>query len=74
VNEVPQESPSEERELGPGDVVALRKPHPCGSKEWEVERVGADIRLKCIGCGHEILLPRHEFRTRLHHIVRHHVM
>ena len=40
-----------------GDVVKL-KPHPCGSSEWEILRVGADFRLKCIGCGHQIMVPR----------------
>lgn len=34
-----------------GDVVTMKKPHPCGSKEWEILRVGADFRLKCMGCG-----------------------
>lgn len=53
-----------------GDVVVLRKRHPCGSAEWEVTRVGADIGLKCLGCGRAVLLPRHEFRTTLHHIAR----
>lgn len=41
-----------------GDVVKLKKQHPCGSREWEVLRVGADFRLKCIGCGHQIMVPR----------------
>lgn len=54
----------------PGDIVALRKPHPCGSVNWSIARVGADIGLKCLGCGHVIMLPRHLFRRRLHHIVR----
>ena len=35
-----------------GDIVKLKKPHPCGSQEWEILRVGADFRLKCLGCGH----------------------
>ncbi len=56
--------------IGPGDVVVLRKRHPCGSAEWEVTRAGADIGLKCLGCGRVILVPRHEFRTRLHYIAR----
>ena len=34
-----------------GDIVKLKKPHPCGSSEWEILRVGADFRLKCMGCG-----------------------
>ena len=41
-----------------GDVVKLKKKHPCGSFEWEILRVGADFRLKCEGCGHQIMIPR----------------
>lgn len=41
-----------------GDVVRLKKKHPCGSSEWEVLRVGADFRLKCMGCGHQIMIAR----------------
>ena len=41
-----------------GDIVKLKKKHPCGSFEWEVVRVGADFRLKCIGCGHQIMIAR----------------
>ena len=41
-----------------GDIVRLKKQHPCGNKEWEVLRVGADFRLKCLGCGHQIMTPR----------------
>ena len=41
-----------------GDIVKLKKSHPCGSYEWEILRVGADFRLKCIGCGHQIMVPR----------------
>lgn len=41
-----------------GDIVKLKKPHPCGSREWEILRVGADFRLKCTGCGHQIMVPR----------------
>lgn len=41
-----------------GDTVVMRKPHPCGSKEWEILRVGADFRLKCLGCGHQVMVPR----------------
>ncbi|SEV81413.1 DUF951 domain-containing protein [[Clostridium] fimetarium] len=40
------------------DIIQLKKQHPCGSNEWEVLRVGADFRLKCIGCGHQIMVPR----------------
>ena len=41
-----------------GDIVKLKKQHPCGSNEWEILRVGADFRLKCMGCGHQIMVPR----------------
>ena len=41
-----------------GDIVRLKKQHPCGSAEWEILRVGADFRLKCMGCGHQIMIAR----------------
>ena len=41
-----------------GDIIRLKKKHPCGSSEWEVLRVGADFRLKCLGCGHQIMISR----------------
>ena len=41
-----------------GDIVRLKKPHPCGSSEWEILRVGADFRLKCLGCGHQVMVSR----------------
>ena len=41
-----------------GDIVKTKKQHPCVSKEWEVTRVGVDFKLKCIGCGHVVMLPR----------------
>ena len=47
-----------------GDIVQLRKKHPCGSDCWEVVRVGVDIRLVCQGCGRRILLPRSKFNKQ----------
>jgi len=47
------------------DVVRLRKPHPCGSLEWRVVRLGADIGLKCSKCQRRVLLPRSELERRL---------
>ncbi len=47
------------------DVVRLRKPHPCGSHDWTVVRLGADIGLRCHGCGHKVLLPRRTLEKRL---------
>ncbi|MFP3155660.1 DUF951 domain-containing protein [Lachnospiraceae bacterium ZAX-1] len=45
-------------EFNLGDIIRLKKQHPCGSHEWEVLRVGADFRLKCQGCGHQIMIAR----------------
>jgi hypothetical protein len=44
-----------------GDIVRMRKPHPCGSLQWEVVRLGADIGIRCQGCGRRVLLPRSQF-------------
>jgi hypothetical protein len=52
-------------EIVVGDVVRLRKPHPCGSFEWTVVRVGADIGLRCHGCDRKVMLPRREMEKRL---------
>lgn len=41
-----------------GDFIRMKKPHPCGTYEWEILRVGADFRLKCTGCGHQVMVPR----------------
>lgn len=41
-----------------GDVLKMKKKHPCGSDRWEVLRIGADFRLKCVGCGHQIMIAR----------------
>lgn len=41
-----------------GDIIRMKKPHPCGTYEWEILRVGTDFRLKCTGCGHQVMVPR----------------
>jgi hypothetical protein len=53
-----------------GDVVRLRKPHPCGSVDWTVVRLGADIGLRCLGCDRKVLLPRRTLEKRLKTFVR----
>ncbi len=53
-----------------GDVVQLRKPHPCGSDSWEIVRVGADIGLLCSGCGRRVLLPRRQFVRQVKKFLR----
>ena len=52
-------------ELRLGDTLRLKKRHPCGSEEWEVYRVGADIGLKCLGCGRRVMLPRSRLERRI---------
>lgn len=52
-------------DLRMADVLRLRKPHPCGSSDWVVVRLGADIGLKCTGCGRRILLTRREVARRM---------
>ena len=43
-----------------GDIIRLKKKHPCGSYEWQILRTGADFRLKCTGCGRQVMLPRRD--------------
>jgi hypothetical protein len=57
-------------EIRLGDVVRLRKPHPCGGYEWHVVRLGADIGMVCEKCGHRVLLSRREFEKRVKTFVR----
>ena len=52
-----------------GDMVIMKKGHPCGSNEWVITRVGADIKIKCQGCSRSIMLPRIEFNKKLKKIV-----
>ncbi len=54
-----------------GDRLRLRKPHPCGSYEWLVIRLGADIGLRCVQCGRRVLLSRSEVERRTREIVSH---
>ncbi|MGE7923744.1 DUF951 domain-containing protein [Viridibacillus arvi] len=52
-----------------GDVVEMKKQHPCGTNEWEIIRMGADIRIKCEGCQHSVMIPRREFEKKLKKIL-----
>ena len=51
-----------------GDILTLKKQHPCGSREWEVLRSGADFRLRCTGCGHQIMIPRRQAEKNVREI------
>ena len=53
-----------------GDVLVMKKNHPCGSREWEVLRIGADFRLKCLGCGHEVMGLRSNFEKNVKQVKR----
>ena len=53
-----------------GDIVRLKKTHPCGSTEWEITRVGMDFRIKCLGCTHQVLIPRPKFEKSVKAIVK----
>ena len=57
-------------DLQVGDIVTLKKQHPCGSKEWELLRVGIDFRLKCMGCGHQVMLERKVVEKSIRNIKR----
>ena len=52
-----------------GTIVEMRKSHPCGSNRWEVIRYGADVKLKCLGCDHVVMLERPKFQKRLKKVV-----
>ncbi len=52
-----------------GDILTMKKTHPCGSKQWEVLRVGMDFRLKCMGCGHTIMIPRSKAEKNIRGVV-----
>ena len=44
-----------------GDIVKMKKPHPCGCFDWKVLRIGMDFRIECLGCNHSVMLPRAKF-------------
>ncbi|TSB47527.1 DUF951 domain-containing protein [Alkalicoccobacillus porphyridii] len=60
-----------DKEFSLHDIVEMRKPHPCGANQWKIIRVGMDVRIKCLGCQHSVMLPRKEFSRKLKKIVEH---
>ncbi|MGZ4031044.1 MAG: DUF951 domain-containing protein [Tumebacillaceae bacterium] len=60
----------EAKEFELGDVVQMKKGHPCGANEWEIIRLGMDIRMKCVKCGRSVLLPRREFERNMRKVLR----
>ncbi|QHS23821.1 DUF951 domain-containing protein [Virgibacillus sp. MSP4-1] len=57
------------KQFGMNDVVEMKKPHPCGTNEWKIIRMGMDIRIKCEGCNHSVLIPRKKFEKKLKKII-----
>lgn len=53
-----------------GDIVQMRKPHPCGANEWKVIRMGADIRIKCIKCDRSVMIPRSQFERQMKKVLQ----
>ena len=58
------------RQFYVGDIIETRKKHPCGNSQWEVIRVGADMKMKCLGCGRIVMLDRETFEKRVRKIIR----
>lgn len=54
----------ERKQFQLGDIVQMKKPHPCGTNEMEIIRMGMDIRIKCVGCKHSVLIPRLKFEKK----------
>ncbi|MEK9200209.1 DUF951 domain-containing protein [Ureibacillus sp. 179-F W5.1 NHS] len=59
----------ETKEFGLHDIVEMKKQHPCGTNAWKVIRMGADIRIKCQGCGHSVMIPRRDFSKKMKKIL-----
>jgi len=60
----------DEKSYGLNDIIEMKKEHPCHkSKQWKIIRMGADIRIKCLGCGASVLMPRSKFEKKLKRIV-----
>lgn len=53
-----------------GDTLKMKKTHPCGSQQWQVLRVGMDFKLRCDGCGHEVMLPRSKAEKNVRKVLR----
>jgi len=53
-----------------GDILTMKKQHPCGSRRWQVLRIGMDFKLRCLGCGREVMGPRSKFEKNIKSIER----
>ena len=61
-------SGGEGMEIKVGDILTMKKVHPCGDKRWLVLRTGADLRVRCLGCGHELMTPRFKIEKNIRNI------
>ena len=60
----------ENKEYVLGNIVEMKKGHPCGANEWEITRIGADIKIKCTNCGRVVMIPRIEFNKKINKILK----
>ena len=60
----------ENKEYYLGNIVEMKKGHPCGANEWEITRIGADIKIKCTNCGRVVMIPRIEFNKKIKKILK----
>lgn len=58
------------KEYGLNDIVQMKKPHPCGANAWKIIRMGMDIRVKCTGCNHSVLIPRSTFDKKVKKVIQ----
>lgn len=60
----------EKKQFQLSDVVEMKKQHPCGTNAWKIIRMGADIRIKCEGCQHSVMIPRNEFEKKMKRLIK----
>lgn len=59
----------EKKQFQLNDTVEMKKQHPCGTNAWKIIRMGADIRIKCEGCQHSVMIPRKEFEKKMKRLI-----
>ena len=60
----------DEKKVDVGTIVTMKKGHPCGSNKWEIVRLGADLKIKCVNCGRLTMMPRIDFNKKVKKIIR----
>ncbi len=59
-----------DKEYKLNSIVTMKKPHPCGSNEWEITRLGVDIKIRCTTCNRSIMMPRVEFNKKIKKVIK----